>query len=285
MCAEPFVKVNNYNKMDRSNLNYRTTKVPCGRCPECIKAKINSWLFRLGNELDRSKNPLFVTLTYANENLTYSNQENATLVKRDLQLFFKKLRKRHDKKYPEAQKIKYYACGEYGSKTKRPHYHIILLNCLDATMVHDAWGLGHTLSLPLLSGGANYVLKYMSKQRTKSPGDDNQKEFSLMSKGIGENYLSANMITYHNDSVEKAFVYTKEGYKMSMPRYYKSKIYTKEMQQLVTEYLQNRADESQLLQIKRLEKRYPGKNENFYENLLLQSKHLQKFDKRKEDVL
>ena len=44
---------------------------------------------------------------------------NGTLRKKDLQLFFKRLRH----KIP---KFSYLACGEYGGETERPHYHAIL---------------------------------------------------------------------------------------------------------------------------------------------------------------
>ena len=79
-------------------------QVPCGKCPECVKAKYYSWLFRLDKELERSDNPLFVTLTLRDEHITWTNQGNQTLCKRDLQLFFKKLRKKHEKTYPTYQK-------------------------------------------------------------------------------------------------------------------------------------------------------------------------------------
>ena len=79
-------------------------QVPCGKCPECVKAKYYSWLFRLDKELERSDNPLFVTLTMRDEHITWTNQGNQTLCKRDLQLFFKRLRKKHEKTYPTYQK-------------------------------------------------------------------------------------------------------------------------------------------------------------------------------------
>ena len=44
-----------------------------------------------------------------------------TLRKRDYQLFMKRLRKA----FPN-DKIRFYAAGEYGPKTLRPHYHAIL---------------------------------------------------------------------------------------------------------------------------------------------------------------
>lgn len=57
--------------------------------------------------------------------LTYNDKElpaDRSLVKRDLQLFMKRLRKEF------GSGIRFYACGEYGEKNKRPHYHAVLFN-------------------------------------------------------------------------------------------------------------------------------------------------------------
>lgn len=172
-------------KVTGMNINAKDAffySVPCGKCPECVKAKINSWLFRIDKELERSTNPIFLTLTYADEHLTYG-AERPTLVKRDLQLFFKRLRHYYEKKYTKhAPKIKYYAVGEYGKKHQRPHYHIVLLNVPDMQLVEDAWHLGHIYPLPLRSGGVSYVLKYISKPKTITKNSGLLPEFSLMSK-------------------------------------------------------------------------------------------------------
>ena len=62
------------------------------------------------------KENCFVTLTYNDDNLP----PDLSLDKRAFQLFMKRLRKRV--KVP----IRFFACGEYGEKLQRPHYHVIL---------------------------------------------------------------------------------------------------------------------------------------------------------------
>ena len=55
-------------------------------------------------------------------NLTYNDDwipEHGQLVKDDLQRFFKRMRK-------AGFKFRYVASGEYGDKTRRPHFHIAL---------------------------------------------------------------------------------------------------------------------------------------------------------------
>ncbi len=283
MCVKPIIIKNKTNTM--GGKNQYTTPVPCGQCPLCRKAKINSWLFRLDKELERSINPLFVTLTYNDTNLLFNNSGIATLHKKDLQDFFKRLRKDQEKNHPNSPKIKYYAVGEYGKLRNRPHYHIILYNLVSVSSIHRAWGKGRDLSLPLISGGTTYVLKYMSKPKTKINKYELQPEFSLMSKKMGENYLTPSMIKYHQSSPINSHVTTKQGFKLPLPKYYKEKIFDETQRKKVTEYLQNRSQESERKQLDKYRKRYPNKDENFYQNLLEQSKNLLKFEKRKNEVL
>lgn len=58
-----------------------------------------------------------------NRNVTYENNQVAVLVNRHLQLFIKRFRKYVSSKYNE--KIRYYAIGEYGTQSLRPHWHIL----------------------------------------------------------------------------------------------------------------------------------------------------------------
>lgn len=59
----------------------------------------------------------FITLTYDDDHLPVGG----TLKKDDWQRFAKRLRKHF-----KGRKIKYFHCGEYGERTKRPHYHALL---------------------------------------------------------------------------------------------------------------------------------------------------------------
>jgi len=59
----------------------------------------------------------FTTLTYAEEELP----ENGTLDPSHLRAFFKDLRRGRPR-----GSVSYFACGEYGDRTQRPHYHAVL---------------------------------------------------------------------------------------------------------------------------------------------------------------
>lgn len=104
--------------------------VPCGHCIECRKAKSREWSNRLLMESKYHEDMYFITLTLCNEYAVvvpsvdldtgeYCDKE--TLVKRDVQDFMKRLRKEFKK-----DKFRFYAVGEYGPKTGKAHYHMIL---------------------------------------------------------------------------------------------------------------------------------------------------------------
>jgi len=154
--------------------------VPCGKCPKCLSRRISGWSFRLMQEDKYSTSSHFVTLTYDTANVPISRNGFMSLEKRDLQLFFKRLRKSN------VHRLKYYAVGEYGSDKMRPHYHILLFN-VSIDTIEIAWGNGSVHHGCVSAASVGYTLKYMCKP-SKVPrhrNDDRVPEFSLMSKNLG----------------------------------------------------------------------------------------------------
>lgn len=91
-------------------------EVPCRQCIGCRIGRVQEWAIRNTHEVQMHENSCFLTLTYAPEHLP----ENGTLVKNHLQKFIRAVRKK------TGLKLRYYACGEYGEKFQRPHYHVLL---------------------------------------------------------------------------------------------------------------------------------------------------------------
>ncbi len=211
-----------------------TLDLPCGKCYECRQNRVNGWSFRLSKELEQSTTAFFITLTYEIPPMTKNGF--MTIDKTHVQKFFKRLRKKHDE---TKGKIKYYAVGEYGSETNRPHYHIILFNS-DIDSISNAWKLGHVHSGEVNESSVRYTLKYVCKP-TKIPmhqRDDRKKEFSLMSKRMGSNYMTETMIKWHRkDLLNRMYVPLKGGYKIAMPRYYKDKIYDEYERNIIGEWI------------------------------------------------
>ena len=107
--------------------------IPCGKCVGCLLDRSRYWATRCMLEAKDHEHNCFITLTYNDDHLPdkremindltgeISESPFRTLQKRDFQLFMKRLRKQL-----EPLKIRYFACGEYGSNTFRPHYHAII---------------------------------------------------------------------------------------------------------------------------------------------------------------
>ena len=137
----------------------REMAVPCGKCAACRIAKKREWTIRLLHEGICWNEKSFITLTYAPESLP----SDEGLHRRDLQLFFKRLRKALD-----GRKIKYFACGEYGDKFNRPHYHAIVygLSVQDGDIVRECWKYGYSDVQPVSLYRYQYVCGYVQKKLT-----------------------------------------------------------------------------------------------------------------------
>lgn len=208
----------------RKDENIKFNLVPCGKCEQCAKRRASEWSFRLMQEDKRSRSSSFITLTYATTHAPITRNGYLSIKKRDLQLFFKRLRKAHSGS--KRSDIKYYAVGEYGGKLKRPHYHVILFNAKIAE-ISKAWNKGHVHYGSVSGASVGYTLKYISKPyKNFRMNDDREKPFSLMSKHLGANYLSAKMIRWHKVDLEnRMYVNLEGGKKCTMPRYYKLRLY------------------------------------------------------------
>lgn len=228
-------------------------QVPCGKCWNCKRRRASSWSVRLMKEYERSSTGYFVTLTYDTQYVPISKKGFMTLDKKHLQNFFKRLRQWHEK---DAQSIKYYAVGEYGGKTLRPHYHIIVFNA-NIEFIEKSWSecvnkkegifrkLGDIHYGSLTEASVGYTLKYISKAKIipLHQNDDRIPEFSLMSKGLGSNYLTEKMIKWHKNSpAERIFVPLKDGKKAPMPRYFKEKIFDESEKDLISFHWKKKSD-------------------------------------------
>lgn len=193
--------------------------VPCGRCAFCTATRRSDWALRLHYEQKKHVGSKFVTLTYADAHLVWKDG-NSQLCKEHLQKFFKRLRKR-------GNKLRYYAIGEYGSKTFRPHYHIILFGDVPEDDIRKSWRFGHVHIGAVNSQSIMYCLGYIVNGSSWKMRKDRVKPFSLMSRrpGLGMNYLTKSMIEWHrSDRRNYALL---DGKKRHLPRYYKEKIFSR----------------------------------------------------------
>lgn len=121
---------------------HRLLKVPCGLCDGCRLDYGKEWAVRCSLEAREYEHNYFVTLTYNDAFVPMSAHDcfdpetgevlsedwTMTLNYRDLQKFWKRLRVKFAREKGFTG-LRYYACGEYGPKNMRPHFHAILFNC------------------------------------------------------------------------------------------------------------------------------------------------------------
>lgn len=221
----------------------RRILVPCGKCYNCRKNRRNGWYVRFLEETKSAKSAFFLTLTYSEENvptLEVDGMIHKVLDYRDVQLFLKRWRK-YLSKYDI--KLRFYACSEYGSKTGRPHYHMLCWfnKPLDTLRMSTAqrkdvfeskWSKGFTSISRITSKRMYYVTKYMLKSRSNYESNIYRPMRCYCSNGIGANYLTAARIAFHKQALfpfvnsRSFFTYTAEdGFRYSLPRYYKDKIF------------------------------------------------------------
>lgn len=205
---------------------------------------------RCHHEYVQHESTLFVTLTYRNDDLP------PTLTKRHLQLYLKRLRKALSREQP-AIRIRFFAAGEYGEGTHRPHYHLLLFGAQmrHQKIVEECWPYGDIFdtqqarpeSIPYVAGycAKKYTeVTCTQKQRVdQRTGEvyEYQPPFQLMSrggrngKGIGHHARDQ----YTDSWKEKAIT---NSITQRVPRYYKEK-WTKQATPMQIEKHQNEKEE------------------------------------------
>lgn len=204
-------------------------KIPCGQCIGCRLERSRQWAIRCVHEASLWPHNCFVTLTYNNDNLP----AGGTLVKRDVQLFLKRLRKHFG-----GQKIRFYMCGEYGDQLQRPHYHLILfnLNFVDKKLykvnhgyplytsetLSRLWPFGyHTIgdvTFETCAYTARYILKKVNGDMASEHYHGRLAEYTCMSRkpGIAHDWYE----TWKDDVYPHDYVIIRGGIKCRPPRYY-----------------------------------------------------------------
>lgn len=214
----------------RKSLSGVPIKIPCGKCIGCKLEHSRQWAVRCMHEKRMHDASAFLTLTYDNDHLP----PGGTLVLRDLQLFMKRLRKVF------GNGVRFFACGEYGEKSGRPHYHVLLLSAdfvdkkpissrsehpyYTSSLLSKLWTAGTHIIGNVDFDSAAYVARYCTKKITGSKAaahyGGRTPEFLVMSRrpGIGSGYLEKyKSEIYAHDNV------IVNGVPASVPRYYDTK--------------------------------------------------------------
>ena len=201
--------------------------VPCGKCWACQERKKDEWAVRVQWEVEHSAtSAYFITLTYRDENLPFLEDAYGKIpivCKRDCQLFMKRLRKRNK------QKIKYFLVSEYGPHTYRPHYHAIIIGLDKPEYIEASWQLGNVLVSEVNQNRINYCCRYCIGIPDLPGYIKYRKEahvFQLQSKGLGEGFITPEIVEYYTDDHTRNYV-MQNGFKKALPRYWERKIIEK----------------------------------------------------------
>lgn len=216
---------------------YTSVKLPCGRCVGCRLERARQWAMRCVHEMSLWKRNTFVTLTYADDSLTFGGAEHGILVPRDLTLFWKRLRK-------SGARFKYFACGEYGDLGNRPHYHAIIFghdfedkvyhsskggnNYYRSFNLNRLWGHGDCIIGNATFESASYVARYVMKKRLGKERDYYAEkgitpEFVVMSRGnakTGPNGIGREWYDRYEEDVFPRDSVAVRGFESVPPRYY-----------------------------------------------------------------
>lgn len=124
-------------------INLTAMLARCGQCEPCRAARSREWAGRILLEASEHASSAFITLTYNDDHLP----PYGSLRPKDLQNWKKRLALtlKHSR-------LRFFACGEYGSKTGRPHYHAVIFNapsCVRGRTDKFRRGAGGTICCPV----------------------------------------------------------------------------------------------------------------------------------------
>lgn len=226
--------------------------LPCNKCVGCLSDRARTWALRCYHEAQMHDRNCFITLTYDND--TVPTDYSVKL--RDWQLFMKRLRKRVG-----TNDLRFFACGEYGDKGLRPHYHALIFGYdlpdkefyrtnkrgdrfYRSKFLDETWGLSQLNEVSNVTyKSARYCAGYVFKKQVTfknpeyynrvSPIDGNTyevaKEFAVMSRrpGVGTTWFQK----FKSDAFPSDFLIV-DGKRVKPPPFYFAKLEAIEQEKL-----------------------------------------------------
>ncbi|WNK14563.1 MAG: replication initiator protein [Microvirus sp.] len=216
--------------------------VPCGGCIGCRMQKAQEWSTRIAHEATLHEENSFLTLTYDDAHLP----DNYSVSVREMQLFLKRLRQEVGKP------VRFFACGEYGDKGGRPHYHLILFGygfpdrtvwrkspsgflLYRSQQLEKVWPYGNSEIGTVTPSSGGYVARYVLKKVGGEPAAEHYErlhpltgeivrvapEFATQSRnpGLGSGWIDK----YADDCFPSDFI-IQDGKKVPVPLYYSRKL-------------------------------------------------------------
>lgn len=250
--------------------------IGCQVCIECRKQKARDWQVRLHEDIKEHQNGKFVTLTYSTQEIKKLIRQHPqwaklkgydvdyAMVIRSVRLFLERWRKQFGKS------LRHWLITELGhGTTEHIHLHGIVwtdhIEKLEGIwqygIVWKGYEVNDKIENYVNARTVNYIMKYVTKVDTQHLNFVPQ---ILCSPGIGRHYEKSGHIQQNKYKGKKTieFYRTSTGHKISMPIYWRNKIYNDW--------------EREELWIQKLDKnerwicgeKIPGDDENTYYNVL-----------------
>lgn len=231
-------------------------EIPCGQCIGCRLEYSRQWAIRCVLEAQEYENNWFLTLTYDDDHLpeslpifdpitgeVFDYFDSSPLNRNELTLFIKNFRRQLEYHFNHTG-VRFYYCGEYGSISKRPHYHLIVFNVpslklrkigqnkmgdplYNCDFVDKIWKKGYAVIAAVNWDTCAYVARYMLK---KHKGKDSDyyvnnglvPEFSGCSRNPGIGRAFYDRKKYDIYKTDEIFVTGHRGKVLNIhpPRYY-----------------------------------------------------------------
>lgn len=180
---------------------------PCGQCTNCRINHKRVWIGRLMLEHASSMRSFFVTLTYNDDNLPWTNDDDSKQT----------LDPEHSRKWIKHLKntqhgFNWFLVGEYGDESERPHYHACLFtdSSFDLQKALAWWEekYGFTSASDITPQRIDYICGYTVKKLTKA-GDPRLggrfPEFKRNGRKLGDLYLR-NVIEWYSHKKPAEFL-------------------------------------------------------------------------------
>lgn len=227
-------------------------QVPCNHCLGCLKKRQNDYSIRVAEELKNTPFNCFVTLTYREDSVPkacdpVTGEERNSLCSKHLTDFLKYMRRELTRKGFPSPRI--FACGEYGSRTFRPHYHLCISGAVSSLLDQpfrywrERYGFTQSKDIGLSQKDRQCVGMYVGKYSSKGVFIEKSplmvpfivKPFIVSSHFLGVKYIEdrldyfslindKNSYSDFDDFIEdfvRNFVYRNGNFSYSLPRYYK----------------------------------------------------------------
>lgn len=227
------------------DLTYRSRQAMKGligiqfECRKCLPCRLNiarEKAVRAVHEAKMHQSNIFLTLTYSDAALT-----SPRLNYSHFQLFMKSLRERITRDVTNTETIDrlyvpYMVTGEYGDKTKRPHWHAILFNyapedskyhyssdrgdkVYTSKLLQDLWGNGNIEFGSVTMDSAGYVARYSAKKLVH--GKDQDHDYHPIHKTSSRRAIGRSWIEkYFEHPFNHGYVILPDGTHSKIPRYY-----------------------------------------------------------------